>query len=205
MQASLDIPARFAVLCLQRSWVLLLTTLGTVAGLAQEEPLDDPGYFEVRSARVDLDQDVYFLTSRIEYRLSTEAREALDSGLPLTIRVEVEILARRRFWVDTEQAGLNQLYRLEYHALTERYIVTNVNSGDESTFGSLFAALNRIGRIDRLPVIDRALLDAERGHDIRVRAVLDTEQLPGPLRLLAFWRRDWSLGSEWYRWQLESE
>jgi len=38
-----------------------------------------------------------------------------------------------------------------------------------------------------------------------VRAVLDTERLPGPLRLLAFWRRDWSLGSEWYRWPLADE
>ena len=188
-----------------RSWVLLLATLGTAAGFAQQEPREDPGYFEVRSASVALYQDVYFLTSRIDYRLSTEAREALDSGLPLTIRVEVEILARRRFWIDTEQAGLNQVYRLEFHALTERYIVTNVNSGDASSFGSLSAALGRIGRIDRLPVIDRALLDPERGHDIRVRTVLDTEQLPGPLRLLAFWRRDWSLGSEWYRWPLELE
>ena len=26
-----------------------------------------------------------------------------------------------------------------------------------------------------------------------------------PLRLLAFWRRDWSIASDWYRWRLESE
>jgi Domain of unknown function (DUF4390) len=34
---------------------------------------------------------------------------------------------------------------------------------------------------------------------------LDQEQFPGPLRLLAFWRRDWSIASEWYRWRLQNE
>jgi hypothetical protein len=38
-----------------------------------------------------------------------------------------------------------------------------------------------------------------------VRVFLDQEEFPGPLRLLAFWRRDWSIASEWYRWQLANE
>ena len=137
--------------------------------------------------------------------MSTEAREALQSGLPLTIRLEVELLNRRRFWVDTENARLTQLYQLEYHSLSERYIARNINSGELRTFVSLASALNFLGRVDGLPVIDIDLLEPERRYDIRLRALLDTEQLPGPLRLLAFWRRDWSLGSDWYRWRLEDE
>jgi hypothetical protein len=56
-----------------------------------------------------------------------------------------------------------------------------------------------------LPLIDAAVLDDEGAYDVRLRAVLDQEQFPGPLRLLAFWRRDWSIASEWYRWPLRSE
>lgn len=174
-------------------------------GQDDDNPQDDPGSFEVRSASADLDADVYYLTARIDYRLSTEAREALLSGFPLTVRLEVEILTWRRYWMDTEAAGLTQLYDLEYHALTERYIVRNRNSSDQSSFVSLYAALNSLGRIEHLPVIDRAVLDADRRYDIRLRALLDKEQLPGPLRLIAFWRRDWSLGSDWYRWRLQGE
>jgi hypothetical protein len=180
----------------------LVAGLATSIAAAQE---DDPGYFEVRSASLELRNDVYFLNAWIEFRLSAEARQALESGLALTIRVEVELLNRRRFWIDTEETGILQQYRLQYHALTERYIVGNVNSGDETSFATLFAALNFLGRLDGLPFIDSTLLDPERRYDIRLRAVLDTEQLPGPLRLLAFWRRDWSLGSEWYRWPLANE
>jgi hypothetical protein len=100
---------------------------------------------------------------------------------------------------------LRQLYELEYHALSERFIVTNLNSGDQASFATLFSALNYLGRIDQLPVIDAALIEPDRDYDWRLRAVLDVEQFPGPLRLLAFWRRDWSLASDWYRWPLQED
>lgn len=182
--------------------LVLLLALPFFGAAAQE---NDPGRFEVRSASVELTDNVYFLDARIDYRLSTDARAALESGLALTIRLEIELLNRRTMWMDTQTAALEQIYRLEYHALTERYIVRNQNRGDQASFATLFAALNFLGRIDRLPIIDAALLDRNRSYDIRVRALLDTEQLPGPLRLLAFWRRDWSLGSGWYRWRLQGD
>ena len=169
------------------------------------EEQDDPGFFEVRSAMAELREGVYFLNAVIAYRLSTEASDALHSGVPLGIRLDVEIVHPRRWWFDNENAALLQSYQLEYHALSERYIVLNVNSGDQLSFGSLFAALEALGRVDRLPLIDTAVLDDGRGYYVRLRAVLDEEQFPGPLRLLAFWRRDWSIASEWYRWPLRSE
>jgi len=166
---------------------------------------EDAGHFEVRTANVELDGGVYYLNARVEYRLSSEARDALRSGVPLRLRIDVQLIANRRFWFDADDAELRQLYQLEYHALSERYIVANLNSGDQASFGSLFAALDSIGRVEHLPVIDAALLDPDRGYDIRLRAALDVEKLPGPLRLLAFWRRDYSLASDWYKWRLQGD
>jgi hypothetical protein len=166
---------------------------------------DDPGRFQVRSASVDLEDGVYLLNARIEYRLSSESRDALNAGVPLNLRIDVEIIHSRRFWFDNTTAELRFRYQLEYHALSERYIVMNVNSGQQESFSSLFAALNFIGRVDKLPLIDAALLEEDRNYRIRLRAVLDVERFPGPLRLLAFWRRDWSLASDWYQWPLRSE
>ena len=187
---------------------LWLTAFAGAQELIAPQPLppvdDDPGYFAVRSAGAELRDGVYFLNASIEYRLSSEARDALQSGVPLTIRLDVELTHARRFWFDSEDATLRQLYQLEYHALSERYIVINVNSGDQASFASLFAALDSLGQIERLPLLDAALLEDERGYNLRMRAVLDVEQFPGPLRLLAFWRRDWSLASDWYQWPLQS-
>jgi hypothetical protein len=193
--------ASWLIRSLELAVVALMLGVGGAA-VGQEE---DPGRFEIRSASVELNSGVYFLNAWMELRLSSDAREALRSGVPLTIRVDVELLHSRRFWLDAGDAALRQRYELEYHALTERYVVSNVNSGDQSSFATLFSALNFLGRIERLPLIDAALLADDRRYDIRMRVVLDMESLPGPLRLLAFWRRDWSISSDWYRWRLENE
>jgi hypothetical protein len=165
----------------------------------------DAGEFEIDRAEMMLSGGVYFLDADATLVLSSEAQQALESGLTLTIRYEVQFLNRLRLWWDLEEATLRQLYRLSYHVLTNRYVVVNVNSGDQLVFDGLRAALAYIGRLDRLPLIDEAVLDADRRYEVRVRVVLDKEELPGPLRLLAFWRRDWSLGSDWYTWRLDEE
>jgi hypothetical protein len=196
------------------AWVVLLAT-GVAAGafaqtLVQPPPAqvlrdDDPGHFEIRSASAELRDGVYFLNASIDYRLSTEARDALHAGVPLAIRLDMEIVHPRRWWFDNEDAALRQAYQLEYHALSQRYLVLNVNSGEQTSFGSLLAALQALGNVEGLPLIDVPVLESGRTYDVRVRALLDEEQFPGPLRLLAFWRRDWSIASEWYRWPLVGE
>jgi hypothetical protein len=166
---------------------------------------DDPGQFVVRSADATLRDGVYFLSAAIEYRLSSDAQMALRSGVPLMIRLDVEIIEPRRWWFDNTRASLRQLWQLEWHALSERFVVLNRNSGNQASFGSLSSALSYLGRVENLPVIDAALLDPDDDYDLRIRAALDVEQLSGPLRLLAFWRRDWSIASDWYRWPLRND
>ena len=164
---------------------------------------DDPGSFDVRSASVSLESGVYSLDAWVEYRLSTEARQALDAGVLLTIHLDVQFLIPRWYWTDENVGNLRQSYQLQYHALSQRYIVLNLNSGQQKTFATLFTALDDLGRITGVPLIDAALLNPDQDYDVRIRALLSTVDIPGPLRFLEFWRRDWSLRSDWYRWQLE--
>ena len=168
-------------------------------GYAQE----DPGNFDVRSASVTLNAGVYYLDSWIEYQLPSEAREALDAGVPLTIHIDVEFIDPRWYWTDENIGELRQSYQLQYHSVSQRYIILNLNTEAQTTFSTLFSALNGLGRITDLPLIDSTLLDPDQNYEVRIRALLSTENFPGPLRFLAFWRRDWSLSSNWYRWQLE--
>lgn len=182
-------------------WLAGLVVLALAPHLAQAQ--EDPGGFDVRSASIVLESGVYYLDTLIEYRLSSDAREALDAAVPLTVQLEVEFINSRWFWGGESVGNLRQSYQLQYHSLSERYIVRNLNSGEQSTFATLFSALNDLGRVTRLPLIDAALLDPNQNHDVRIRALLSTEDMPGPLRFLAFWRRDVAQRSDWYRWQLE--
>jgi hypothetical protein len=183
---------------------LLLATLaavGTATAQTQGAP-EREGYFEVRSASTSIVDGVHVLDARLQLVLSSEALEALSSGVPLMIELQMQLIRERRFWWDDGAAELAVRFELEYRPLSQRYIVRNLNSGDQDSFATLYSALNNLGRIQGLPVIDDALLKRNEDYRIRVRAMLQTQQYPAPLRLLFFWRSDWQLQSEWFEWPL---
>jgi hypothetical protein len=161
------------------------------------------GLFDVRSAATTMVAGVHELEARLQLILSAEALDALNSGVPLTIELNVEVIRTRRFMPDDLEAELTVTYELEYRPLSQRYIVRNLNSGDQNSFSTLYSALNNLGRIQGLPVIDHALLDPGSAYRMRLRALLSTRQYPAPLRILFFWRSQWQLKSDWYEWTLE--
>ncbi len=167
---------------------------------AQEAP--QQGYFNVRSATTVLNNGVHELDARLQLLLSTEANDALTSGVPLRIELALEVIRQRRFLPDAEEASLLVDYELEFRPLSQRYIVRNVNSGDQESFATLYSALNNLGRVQGLPVIDEALLDDNSRYRVRLRALLSIREYPAPLRMLFFWRGQWQLKSEWFEWDL---
>jgi len=180
---------------------LMVSALSLCASVAQAA---DEGHFEVRTAYTELlDDGVYYLNADIDYGLSTAAIEALQSGVKLTVEVQVEVTRHRRAWFNSEVAALSQRSQLSYHAISRRYIVINYNTGEARTYASYAAAMAALGTISDLPVIDSALLSDSR-YSIRMRVVIDPEDLPRPLNLVAFFFADWELVSEWYEWVLKS-
>jgi hypothetical protein len=169
---------------------------------AQDRPGRE-GYFDVRSASTAVVDDVIELEARLQLVLSDEALAALDSGVPLTIELKLELIRERRFILDAIDAELTLRYALEYKPLSQRYIVRNLNSGDQDSFATLYSALNNLGRIQDLPVIDESILLSDGSYRMRLQAILSTQQYPAPLRLLFFWRDQWQLKSEWFEWPLE--
>ena len=182
--------------------LLVFTALLVVGtGFAQDR-VEREGYFEVRSASTRIVEGVHTLDARLQLVLSSEALAALASGVPLTIERQMQLIRVRRFVWDDDAAELAVRFELQYRPLSQRYIVRNLNSGDQDSFATLYSALNNLGRIQGLPVIDDALLDADEKYRIRLRALLQTQQYPAPLRLLFFWRDEWQLESEWFEWSL---
>ena len=185
--------------------LLALAVLGLVlpAAVAQDRPAEREGYFEVRSASTTLDDGVHRLDARLQLILSSEALAALSSGVPLTIELKTQVIRSRRFYLDSVDAEIAVRFELEYRPLSQRYLVRNLNSGERESFATLYSALNNLGRIDSLPLIDDSLLSVDRPYRIRVRTLLQTQQYPAPLRLLFFWRSQWQLKSKWFEWSIE--
>lgn len=189
-----------------RTWpaaLVLTVVLAAAQPVAAQSEIEREGFFEVRSASTMLVEGVHELDARLQLVLSSEALDALNKGLPLTIELQLRMLRERRLLPDELDAELAVRFELEYRPLSQRYIVRNLNSGNQDSFATLYSALNSLGRVDGLPVIDDALLQADKRYRVRLRSLLNTQQYPAPLRLLFFWRDQWQLKSEWFEWSLE--
>jgi Domain of unknown function (DUF4390) len=156
--------------------------------------------FEIRSAYVEPSESVYLLNVTMDFDIPEGAKRAVREGVPLTLNIEILVAHSRRLWLDETVAALEQHYELVYHALTERYLVRNLNSGEQASFANLDAALDYLRVIEDLPILDGSLLQAQLRHEISLRASLDVKTMPDTLRFVLFWADDWRQRSEWYTW-----
>jgi hypothetical protein len=181
---------------LRRVVVLFVCFLATTVATAAPEGMG----VSVRSASLTLDDEVYELDARLELRLPEEAREAIEAGLTMRLDYEIILTRVRNFMLDATVAELAQRYELSYHALSQRYLVRKLNTGEQQDFGTLQAALDRVSEVRGLPVIDSALVEPDRQYDLGVRAHVDLNTGSDALRWILFWTDDWSVTSEWFEW-----
>ena len=179
---------------------LLLGCLPPAASAADSEPAG----FVIRTAYTELLNGVYYLNADVDLSLSDDAVNALENGLPLTVVLQIEIIKHHTWWWDKKVATLEQRYQISFHALTRRFVITNLNSGDLQSFASYRDAITSLGQVSDLPVIDANLLQPGTRYDIRMRAALDIKDFPGPLQLIASLFKGWDLTSDWYEWVLAS-
>jgi hypothetical protein len=160
--------------------------------------------FAVNHAEIVLTNKVYQLNARLTFDFSQDVMDAIENGVPMVLNLDIEIMRPRRYFWDEEVASLEQRYQLQYHALSEQYVVRNLNSGAQYTFFSLTAALQKIGNVDHLPIIDQQLLKNREADNYyaRVRVGLGFDNLPVPLKLDALISSSWWLDSDWYRLDL---
>jgi hypothetical protein len=158
------------------------------------------GRFDIRSAYVERAEGVYQLNATLDFEVVEGARAAIRDGAPFTMHLEIVVRRERSYWLDEVVATLDQGYELVYHALSDRYLVRNLNSGEQVSYPTLDAALDSLRVISNLPILDQALVRPERRHEISLRASVDIRTMPDTLRFILFWSDDWRQRSEWYTW-----
>jgi hypothetical protein len=178
--------------------VLALGLFAAMAG-ARGDALD--GLLEVRSAYVNIDKGVFLLHARVDYPLGPAIRGALKDGIALTFDLEARVDHDRRFWFNSNIVDLTLHRELTYHAVSDRYVVRDVRSGDQQTFPTLDEALDFLGRVDAWPILVEPQLDGGN-YNISVRAGMRRGHLSASLRAILFWTDDWARVSEWYTWLL---
>ena len=132
-----------------------------------------------------------------QMELSQEAREALEHGVTLTIRLEMELRNDSNMIVVQRDA---RRFQLRYLPLVERYQLSEEETGELQSFSRLRHLL---------AVVDSLNVQLSTGplppgsYELRTRIRLDESRLPTPMQLPAWFSPQWRHDSEWSVWPFE--
>ena len=179
--------------------MILAASLSSACG--SETAGDRTVMLEVVNAEVQRTDDTTVLNAQLRYRFGDAVLDAMRHGVPVTLLVEARIVNRsNRPWLEVV-LRTRRLYRLDYHALSSRYVLEDVSSGEQTTYSSYLALQDALARPPGLRLADD--LNLPEGELLgSVRARLYIEDLPPAMRLSAYLSREWRLSSEWYVWTL---
>lgn len=160
----------------------------------------DDGRFEIVDVNYRVEDGKWLTDLRAELKLSDQALEALNNSIALTLQYQFEITRVRRLWPDEVIARPRINIELRYLSLSQRYLIHNLDTGEQNSYATLFSALRQIGQVRDFALIEANKVTTNGRYRFAARVVLNRENLPGPLQMLAFWRGDFSLESRWSRW-----
>jgi hypothetical protein len=160
------------------------------------------GDLEVRSAFVVVDHGVLQLSAHIQYPSNEPIRTALQDGVTLAFDVEISMSRHRRLWFNATELETTSRRELTYHAVTDRYLLRNEKGVEQESFATLEGALDRLGRVEDMPIIVQSQLHDGGPWEVAVRTGIRRGRMPDALRALVFWTDDWHRTSDWYTWIL---
>jgi hypothetical protein len=156
----------------------------------------------IKDVRTHLDDGAYLLDANVVYAFSDEALEALDNGVPLTLRVHIQV-RRTDAWIWEDSLTDIQLrYAIRYKPLSQRYEVYRLPGNEGRSFVGRDSAIAALGEIRNLHLVDENRLNPGDAYEVQIKAELDIEELPLPLRPMAYLLPAWKLGSSWTKWPL---
>ncbi len=159
---------------------------------------------DVLSVKASIREDRLLARTQLEIGLSSQASEALERGIPLVFVIDMALHRRRAFIWDRRMGRWKFPFELRYHALSGRYVLEAPELNEFDTFLTVGEALRALGGPRSLSAtLTQAPLATNEALRVSLRARLDIESLPGPLRVKAYLTPGWRLNSGWSRWNIE--
>ncbi len=174
-----------------RIWLLGVVCALSGCGLLIEQT---PGYLAVRSARIMPAADGSVLLLDLDCRLSGPMRDALDHGIPITLRVQAEGRAPD----STAHARASQSIELRYFPLSRRYQLRQLDDRDVRTFTAPAAMIDALSGL-RVSLPGN-FAELPSGSNFAVDVGIDRTALPGALRVPATLEPAWWLSANTWRW-----
>lgn len=161
---------------------------------------------DIKNAQLTSGEEGMSLSADFGIELNSRLEDAVARGLVLHFVAEFELNRPRWYWFDDTAANKTLTYQLSYHALTRQYRLSR--GALHQSFPDLASALKVLSRLRNWVVIEKA---AERSqfkpgeiYQASLRFRLDISQLPKPFQITALANKEWTLSSDWLRWQVQA-
>ena len=152
----------------------------------------------IQAAKIDSTDEGYQLNADIELQLTSAMQDAVRKGVPLYFIVEFQLTRSRWYWVDQAVATATRDRRVSYAPLTDQYRVAT--SGVTQNVASFDDVRRLLSRVRSWTIAEKGQLRPGERYEAALRFRFDTSQLPKPFQLNVIASREWSLASDWYRW-----
>ena len=144
------------------------------------------------------------LSSHAKLSLSLDPRSAtaVVNGIPITICIDLELVQNKLWPWSTTFLEWRYPVKLGYHPLSRRFTVTDQRKKSTVVFHTLGEALRQLDRFNVIEILPAAIAK-QKNLVVRIRARIDTESLPAPLRLMSVLLPPWNQQSQWREWPVQ--
>jgi len=171
---------------------LLSFTVLFLAGCGQREALEY--VFAINKVSVRPAYQSLNVRLQQQLELSSQARTALEHGVTLTIKLEMELRSDTNMIVAHRDA---RRFQLRYLPLIERYQLAEEQTGELKTYSRL---RHLMAAMDDFNVQMSTGPLPSGSYELRTRISLDESRLPTPMQLPVRFSSQWRHDSEWSVW-----
>jgi hypothetical protein len=159
--------------------------------------------FRVESVTTRLDGDTLTMDAHIDYAFSEVALEALDNGVPLTLEVHIQVRNADAWIWDENLVDRRLRYFIRYKPLSQRYLVGRLPGSGGRDYVTRDAAITALGELRGVQLLGADRLEPGEAYELHLQATLDIEELPLPLKPIAYLLPSWKLSTGWTKWPIE--
>lgn len=173
-----------------RHWLLLFVLLCPMASLAAD--------FKILNQACRSTDDSFVMDANIDFNFSDKVTEALQNGVPITLELHLQVRKQGAWLWEKDLKDSRMRYQIRYHALASVYQVVDLQSNTQESFVTREVAITALGDILDMPVVRHDLMDKGKIYRVGLKASLDVDSLPLPLRPVAYLSPSWNQSSEWH-------
>ena len=153
----------------------------------------------LRDAQLVADDDGYTLSADANINFNARLEEAVNKGVVLYFSVDFELTRPRWYWLDEPVVRRTKTFQLSSHALMTRQYRLSTGALYQN-YTTLDQALRAISHLRNWQVVEKGEVKVGQTYVAGLRLHLDLTQMPKTFQVSALANRDWTLSSDWLRW-----